>query len=327
MATERTGKSIVGNFLYFNRRSLSTLGFFTVMMIVFIAANPTVFLQSVIYKSVFITLPIVIFLVVPAVFVVTAGEIDLSFPSVMGMSAWFFALATQAGLDPFISILIAILGGTGLGLIVGALVVYAQLSSLVASLGMNFLLRGLIFIFTEGRSIPLPELSDSFAREVLAGRVFDVPVQIFWAILFVIICAFLFNRHRFGAHVHHVGDNPQSAVQMGIPVDRVRMAVFGFIGFGAALAGVCSVMVNFVWWPTTGEGFLLLVLAALFVGGTPTWGGVGTIIGGAIGALIVTFMDTGVVAAGLSGFYVQFFEGLIIILALIGHRFHGRRVR
>jgi ribose/xylose/arabinose/galactoside ABC-type transport system permease subunit len=69
------------------------------------------------------------------------------------------------------------------------------------------------------------------------------------------------------------------------------------------------------------------VLAAVFVGGTPTWGGVGTIIGAFIGAVIVSFIQTGIVSAGLDGFYVQFFNGLIIILALIGHRWNQIRYR
>ena len=110
-------------------------------------------------------------------------------------------------------------------------------------------------------------------------------------------------------------------------VDRVRVATFGFMGFGAALAGVFTTLVNFTWWPTTGDGYLLPAIASVFVGGTPTWGGIGTVAGGAIGATIVSFIQSGIVAAGLSGFFVQFFNGLIIILALLGHRWNQKRYR
>ena len=99
------------------------------------------------------------------------------------------------------------------------------------------------------------------------------------------------------------------------------------MGLGASLAGVFSVLINFSWWPTTGDGYLLTALASVFVGGTPTWGGVGTVVGGALGATIVSFMETGVVAAGLNGFYVQFFKGLIIILSLLAHRYSSKRYR
>jgi simple sugar transport system permease protein len=114
---------------------------------------------------------------------------------------------------------------------------------------------------------------------------------------------------------------------MGVNVERTRIMVFVFTGIGAALAGVFSVMINFVWWPTTGDGLLLPVLAGLFVGGTPTWGGIGTVLGGALGVTIVSFIETGVIAAGLTGFFTQFFYGLIIIVSLIGQRFNGARVR
>jgi simple sugar transport system permease protein len=149
----------------------------------------------------------------------------------------------------------------------------------------------------------------------------------YWAIAFIIIGWFLYNRHVFGAHVHCVGDNPDSSAEMGINVKRTRVMLFLFVGVGAALAGVCSVLINFVWWPTTGDGFLLPGLAGIFVGGTPSWGGVGTLVGGAIGATIVSVIETGVIAAGLTGFFTQFFYGLVIILSLIGHRFNGRRYR
>lgn len=154
-----------------------------------------------------------------------------------------------------------------------------------------------------------------------------MPVQIFWAIGFTIFAAFLYRRHRFGVQVHIVGDNPDSAQQMGINVKRVRIYAYAFVGVGSALAGVFSTMINFTWWPTSGDGYLLPALASVFVGGTPTWGGIGTVFGGAIGALTVSFIQTGIVGAGLSGFYVQFFNGLIIILSLLGHRWNQVRYR
>jgi simple sugar transport system permease protein len=210
---------------------------------------------------------------------------------------------------------------------VGAIVVYAGLSSLVATLGLNFLLRGLILILTEGQSISLLQLRESWTYTIFSSSIGGVPVQVFWALLFVIFAIFLFNRHRFGARVRCVGDNPESALQMGINTKRVRVMTFVFMGLGAGLAGVFSTMINFTWWPTAGDGYMLPTLAAVFVGGTPTWGGIGTVAGGALGAVIVSFIQTGIVASGLSGFYVQFFNGLIIILSLVGHRWNQIRYR
>ncbi len=126
----------------------------------------------------------------------------------------------------------------------------------------------------------LTGLSDSWAYTIFSSPklLYGIPVQIFWAIAFVtMLSAMLYNRHRFGAQVKVVGDNPDSARQMGIDVKRVRVKVFVFVGIGAAIAGTFSVMINFTWWPTAGDGYLLPVLASVFVGGTPTWGGIGTV--------------------------------------------------
>ena len=317
----------VRRFLDANRASIGTLAVFVVMIAVFMIASPRVFLNWPIYNSVLVTLPVALCLVVPLVFIVTVGEIDLSFPATMGFSAWIFALLVQAGYSPVLAILAALATGMALGLAVGALVVVANLSSLIATLGMNFMLRGFIMIVTQGKSIAVLGLMDSTTGSVLSGQLAGCPVQIFWALAFVAFAALLFDRHRFGARVKAVGDNPDSAGQMGIGVSRVRIATFVFMGLGSALAGVLTTMVNYTWWPTTGDGYLLPVIASVFVGGTPTWGGVGTIAGGAMGALIVSFIQSGVVAAGLSGFYVQFFNGLIIVLALLGHRWNQKRYR
>ncbi len=314
-------------FLSDNRAWIGTLGVFAVMMLIFMIAAPDVFTQWPTYNSVLVTLPVALFLVVPLVFIVVSGEIDLSFPATMGFAAWIFALAVQAGIHPFLAMIGGVLTGMALGFGTGAIVVYAGLSSLVATLGLNFLIRGLILILTEGKTISLLQLRDSWVYTVFSGQLWGVPVQVLWALLFVVFSIFLFNRHRFGARVRCVGDNPESAAQMGINTKRVRVMTFVFMGLGAGLAGVFSTMINFTWWPTAGEGYLLPTLAAVFVGGTPTWGGIGTVAGGALGAGIVSFIQTGIVASGLSGFYVQFFNGLIIILSLLGHRWNQIRYR
>ena len=316
-----------------NRRALTSTLFLIVMLIGFTMANPDVFSQFKTYRSVMIALPVSIFLVVPLVFVVTAGEIDLSFPSVVGLASYAFVSIVDNGGDPLIGIAAALAVGAALGYINGILVVRIGLSALVATLGMNFFLRGFINILVEGFSIAIPEIRGTLIHTLLTDDTIiiagnqGIPNQMLWALAFTALGVFLYNRHSFGVRVHCVGDNPESAAEMGIDVDRTRILVFVFTGIGAALAGVFSVMINFVWWPTTGDGLLLPVLAGLFVGGTPTWGGIGTVFGGMIGTSIVAFIETGVIAAGLTGFFTQFFYGMIIILSLIFQRFNGGRVR
>jgi ribose/xylose/arabinose/galactoside ABC-type transport system permease subunit len=311
-----------------NRRVLTSLAFLILMLIVFTIANPNVFTQFKTYRSVMIALPISIFLVVPLVFITTAGEIDLAFPAVVGLSSYGFAAIVDAGGNPLLGIVAALAIGAFLGFLNGTLVVQLGLSALVSTLGMNFLLRGFINILAQGYSMPISEIRGTPIQTLLTGSpLLGIPNQMLWAIAFAIFGVFLYNYHKFGVHVHCIGDHPGSSQEMGINVKRTRILLFVFSGVGAALAGIFSVLINFVWYPTTGDGLLLPVLAGIFVGGTPTWGGIGTVLGGVFGVSIVSFIETGVIAAGLTGFWTQFVYGIIIITSLIGHRLNGDRVR
>ncbi|NPV53449.1 MAG: ABC transporter permease [Firmicutes bacterium] len=306
-----------------NKTEISVISAFAILMIVFLFANPRVFLSYNAYTAVFTTLPVTIILTVSAVFMVASGEMDLSFPSIVGVSAWAFAVVTKGSGNPFLGLIISLIVGSSAGLLNGLLVTKIQLSSLVSTLGMNFLLRGLIMIGTQGLGIPLVFLKDSAFYRIFVGRVGSFPVQMIWGIVFALVVWFIFNRHRYGAHVCFIGDNLMSAREMGIKVDRVKILTFVLMGFASAFAAVLICLVNLIFWPTAGDGYLLIILAAVFLGGTPTWGGIGTIIGGIVGAFILGFLETGIIASGLTGFYTQFFYGLILILSLISHRFTG----
>ena len=298
------------------------------MIAIFMAASPSVFLHWPIYNSVLVTLPVALCLVVPLVFVVTVGEIDLSFPATMGFSAWIFALVVQAGFSPFLGIVAALATGMALGAVRrragrdrGPVVADRDARHEFHAARLHHdrhagqIDRAARIAGHDGWRTVLRARSTAF-RCRSSGR---------WRSSCSRACCSTATGSARGCA--RSATIPTAPRQMGINVARVRISTFVFMGLGAALAGVFSTMVNYTWWPTTGDGYLLPAIASVFVGGTPTWGGVGTIAGGAIGALTVSFIQSGIVAAGLSGFYVQFFNGLIIILALLGHRWNQKRYR
>ena len=164
-------RSTRAQYLRKNRRPLSALLIFSLLIAFFIFENPRVFLNPVLYASVFTSLPIAIMLVVPLVFIVAAGEIDLSFPSIIGISAWGFAACAQSSPGPFVGVFVAVLIGLLAGFVNGVLVTKIGLSALVSTLGMNFLLRGLIEIGTQGQSVSLTFLRESTVRDLLVGTV------------------------------------------------------------------------------------------------------------------------------------------------------------
>jgi simple sugar transport system permease protein len=306
-----------------HRELVSALIFFVVMMVVFTIASPSVWLNSQSYNAVFVSLPIYIILTVSLVFVVVSGEIDLSFPSVVAVSALVFTEFYLGGVSPFICVILAILTGGLAGLINGVLVCYVGLSSLVVTLGMNFFWAGFVQVMTNGYGAALVSLQNTSFHNLFVGQVGVMPVQMFWAALFAVIGMLLFTHHKYGAHVRFVGDNPEAAREMGINVRLVKVVSFIYVGLASGFASVLAILINNNFYPTTGSGYLLSVLAAIFVGGTPVIGGVGTVAGAVVGAFTVGFIESGIVAAGLTGFWTQLVYGIVIVFSLITHRINS----
>ena len=320
--------SVINKIFHKNGRAFGSMGYFIILMLIFLIGAPEAWLRPNLHQSVFVMMPTLIFLVIPLVFLVASGEIDLSFASTYALAAYIFAILVKSGIDPALAILAGVISGAVVGALVGALIVYGRLSSLVASLGVLFLLRGLILVLTQSRSITMmDELENHWVYHLLVGNLYGFPMQMLWALAFVIFSYYLFNKHVFGIHIHHVGDNYVSAEQMGINVKAVKIKTFMFVGLGAGIAGIFTTLITYSFFPTQGFGYLLLALAAVFVGGTPYWGGLGTIAGAVFGVGVIAYMEVGVIAVGMSGVWRQFFNGLIILLALLGHRLHGDRVR
>ena len=296
---------------------------FLIMLTLFFITSPRVFLDYRIYMAIFTNLGVLIILSVSNVFIVTAGEIDVSFPSMIGLGGWIFASLSSLGLNLFLALLLALIVCSIAGLINGILVVKLGLSSLITTLGMLFLLRGVINIFLKGNFIILTFLKDTFFRNIFVGRIGVFPVSMLWGIFVAVLAWIFYYRHKFGGYISFIGDNITAAKEMGINVEGVKIITFIIPAVAAGFSGFLLTMTNNFFTGTSGDGYLLIVLVAVFIGGTPTWGGVGTIFGAVVGAFIMGFIESGIVAAGLTGFYTQFFFGLILIIALIGHKFNG----
>jgi ribose/xylose/arabinose/galactoside ABC-type transport system permease subunit len=152
-----------------------------------------------------------------------------------------------------------------------------------------------------------------------------IPSQMFWAAGIALFLGMIFHRHKYGIHAHIAGDNPEAGRAMGINIERTKTIAFIIVGICSAIAAVIAILLNSTYYATMGEGLLLPVLASVFVGGTPVGGGRGTIGGLVIGAATVVFIQTGVIAIGLDGYYTSLGFGVVIVLSLLGHRrFSGR---
>lgn len=314
-------------FIEKNRRALSALLVLSAMMIILMIASPQVFLNPLMYRSIFKTLPMFFILTSAMVFVIVSGELDLSFESVIGLAGWIFVLTLKSGLSPYLGVLFALIAGAFVGFINGVLVTRLGLSSFVSTIGMRFLIRGLIHIGTQGEGTQVTYLNGTPFYNTFLGSIWGFPVNMLWGLGFVVLSVLLFSYHRFGAQISCIGDNQESSREMGINVATIKTLAFVYMGIASAIVAVQFTLTNQTFYPGTGEGILLVVLAAVFIGGTPGWGGIGTIVGTAIGACIVKLIESGTVAMGVSYLFKQFFYGLIVILALIGHKLNEKRYR
>jgi simple sugar transport system permease protein len=288
------------------------------VFILFMITSPEVFLSKRIYLSFLSTVPFVGVMALGATLVLAMGEIDLSFPSTMALSGFIFSYVL-AGTG---SVLVALFCSLGVGVIVGMgnglLITKIGIPSIVVTLGMDFLIRGLSNILSQGLAKTLT-LNNNLFYNLFAGKLMGIPVQSIWFLALAIILWFLLYRHKFGEHILFVGDNADATRMMGVNVDRVKILVFVLMGVLASFAGILDIFKMRTWWPTMGEGYLMMTLAAAFVGGTSMFGGEATIFGTFIGAFLIGSMEAGIVAAGLSGFWTRFIYGLLILVAVTVH--------
>jgi simple sugar transport system permease protein len=314
----------------FARQNGTQLGIFAVFIALwalFIFVAPDTFLSPNIYWAFMATIPFFAIMAMPLTIAVIAGEIDLSFPSIMAMGMVAFILTYDATGLIWLAFAASLAMGILAGLLNGLIVVFFGIPSLVATIGTQFFWRGMVLVLSQGASGTLGYSRETLLHPLLVGKIGGaVPVQFFWLVFIAILCWVLLNRTRFGAHVYLIGDNAESAALMGVNTRRTRILVFVLVGVIAAFAGVVASLHVTFFWPSLGEGQLLRTLASVFLGGTSVFGGVGTIFGTFLGAFIIGAIEAATVAAGLTGFYTQLIYGLIIVLSVTMHAFLRRRM-
>jgi len=310
---------------------IAILAIFLMLWLIFFAINPSGFSNPYTYTAMLSVAPFTIIPALSLTYVIILGEIDLSFPSVMALGALVLTLTWKTFGPTPLGLLLALSAGLLAGLLNGILVTKFQIPSLIATIGTMFLWRGFVLVVTQGYGIPLGEYRGLPIYEMLVGRIGIIPVQIIWTVVIALVLWVILNFHKFGAYVYYTGDNRVAAKMLGINTDKVIISVFMIHGAIAAFAGVLATLEMATFWPALGEIYLMKSIASVIVGGTPVTGGIGTIFGTFIGGLILELIETGILAVGVTGFWIRLVHGLVIIIALIAQvlirRSEMRRMR
>ena len=255
------------------------------------------------------------------VFLLALGEIDLSVGWNFNFSAVVAALAMVHGVNPWLAAGLGVLFGAGLGLVNGILTVGLQLPVIIVTLGTYSMFQGLSLVVNKSSAVVPPDVTGSFFT-VVNKRIFDLPYIggiPFLALVFVVLAVVLqvvLHRTRFGYRVLAIGSNAEAARLAGIPLARTRVLVLVLVGTACGLAGSLYVGSFGSVDPASGGQFLLAVVAAVIIGGTPLSGGMGTVIGALIGVLIISTISSGIVFFGIDATWSTFVTGAVILIAV-----------
>ena len=313
----------------FTTRWASQIGItvaFLLLWLLFLVLAPATFTSERIYLSFAQTTPYFALIAMALTMVIVAGDIDLSFPSIMALGMVGFVWVWEATASVLLGAAAALLVGAGAGLFNGLVVTLVGIPSLVVTIGTQFLFRGLVLVLVAGKSSALVETRQDPAYGLIVGKPFlGIPMEFWWLVLFTIGAWLLLNRHRLGQNAYVIGDNRQAARLMGIPIRRTRIILFVLTGVAAAMAGLMNSLQVVNFYPNMGSGYLLPTLAAVFVGGTSVFGGRGSIWGTFVGAFMIGGITAGILAAGWADFWTNLIYGAIILVSVSIHAILQRR--
>lgn len=247
-------------------------------------------------------------------FVLSTGEIDLSFGSVVALSSIVCALTLNATGSILLAIGSALLAGFSIGLINGLFVAKVGIPSFLVTLGMNGIVLGFARWVSNLQSIPIN--NDPFTFIFGSGDIGPIPVLFVWMLTLAVIGQLVLKKTPYGRKVLATGGNKISAMYSGIKVPNIKISVMVLNSLMAALAGVLySGRLHGARY-TLGENDVMIVIAAAIIGGTSMNGGKGSVIGSLLGALIMGILNNGLILMGFSVDQQMIFRGLIIIISV-----------
>ena len=262
-------------------------------------------------------------------------EFDLS----SGVAVTAAALAAtmlnyNLGLNSWVGAFLSLIVALGIGALNGYLVTRTGIASFLITLAAFLMLQGLNLAVTKliTGQVATPRISDmqgfDSAEMVFAGAVtifgVNVRVTVFWWIFFVILASILLFKTKFGNWIFAVGGNQESARAVGVPVRRVKITLFMFVGFAAWFVGMHTLFAFDSIQAGNGVGNEFLYIIAAVIGGCALTGGRGTAIGTAIGALIFGMTNQGIVYAGWNPDWFKFFLGAMLLFAVLVNSSFGK---
>ncbi len=262
---------------------------------------------------------------IPMVFVLCAGEIDLSIASIVPVAALITAVLLSWDYNFLLAALIGVLFGTGVGFLNGLAVVFFRIPSFVVTLGSMGIMQGLAQVVTNATTVSIS--NDAFLFWFGSGSIGPIPILAFWSLGGLIIGSTILSKTAVGRRVLATGANKNAARFSGIRTGRIKVGVLTATGTAGALAGV---LYNGQWAAanfTLGSSDLLSVISAAIIGGAALEGGKGTVLGAVVASLLVGTLNNALIVIGFGAPQQVMVQGVIVVAAVVLSSRGGRRAR
>ncbi|MDP8949858.1 MAG: ABC transporter permease [Actinomycetota bacterium] len=250
--------------------------------------------------------------------IIITGGIDLSVGSNLALVSVAVGFTYAAGLPLPLAIVFGLVVGLAAGLFNGLFITLLDLHPLVVTLGTLALFQGLAYGVSEAEAVSdFPGWFAYFGQAYLG----PVPGQLFILIAAVVVVWLILSRTRFGRYVYAIGNNEEAARFSGVPVRKVKLALYSGIGLLVAMASVIYTSRVYTARGDSGVGLELDVISAVVLGGASIYGGSGTIAGTVLGVLIIATLRNGLTLAGVPSTWVLFVLGVLLLVAVFLNEF------
>jgi ribose transport system permease protein len=312
-------------------KSAGEVGAFVVLVVVFTVLNPATFLTANNVQTILNQAAIPLIIAVGATLVILMGSIDLSVEGVMGAAGMTFVLMTanSRGSDDYgvpTALIVALVVGVALGLLSGMIHTRLKVPSFIVTLGVWYVGLGIATLLFGTESIPF--LANDALKLWPSTTTAGLPNSFWVAVLIVALGAAMARYTAVGRFAYAIGNNEQIAQANGVPVARNKVVVFVIAGACSALAGVFASIQLGAGSATVGIGSLFLTIAAVVIGGTSLGGGKGGVLRSALGVLLLTTLNNGLILSGVSPNYLSGVSGAILVAAIVAAAWpHRGRLR
>lgn len=313
--------------IYMEKPELAALVMLVLLVTIFQIRSDGIFLSLTNLRGILGILPEIGLVVIGVTVLMISGEFDLSVGSVFALMPMTMAVLMTEGVPFPLAVFAGLLVCAAIGFVNGYLTIKYKIPSFITTLGMLFIARSLTIVISGGFPPLLPNDLPNWLFTVFVGPGDLFRMSFVWFVVIAVLTSLLLGRTNFGNWIRATGGFLPAADAMGIPTARVKIACFMLCSVLAGFAGMIQVLRLGSPLPSIGEGWELFAITAAVIGGTSLLGGIGTVVGGVIGAILIRVIDNGLVLSQVDANWFKFAIGFLTIFAVVANAWLNKRAK